>query len=96
MGLSWELPLKVVLFAIINACAFHYLWLINPSKDNDVIFKRLTGIWNVWRNENKDDPWPTEHWVPGLKKKKKKKKEKKRKGKKNHSTFFDTDLFYFT
>ena len=26
---------------------------------------------------------------------KKKKKEKKRKGKKNHSTFFDTDLFYF-
>ena len=57
---------------------------MNPSKDNDVIIKKITGIWNVWRNKNKDDPWLTERWVQGLEKKK---KEKKRKGKKNHSTF---------
>ena len=53
---------------------------MNPSKDNDVIIKKITGIWNVWRNKNKDDPWLTERWVQGLeKKKKRKKKEKERK-----------------
>ena len=53
---------------------------MNPSKDNDVIIKKIKGIWNVWRNKNKDDPWLTERWVQGLeKKKKRKKKEKERK-----------------
>ena len=52
---------------------------MNASKDNDVMIKRLTGKWDVWRNENKDDPWPTDRWVQGLNKKKKKKKRKKEK-----------------
>ena len=59
---------------------------MNASKDNDVMIKRLTGKWDVWRNENKDDPWPTDRWVQGLNKKKKKKKKKKRKT--QQSTFF--------
>ena len=51
---------------------------MNPSKDNDVIIKKITGIWNVWRNKNKDDPWLTERWVQGLEKKKKEKKKKRK------------------
>ena len=66
---------------------------MNASKDNDVMIKRLTGKWDVWRNENKADPWPTDRWVQGLSKNKKKKKQKKKKL--NQFTFFDADLFYF-
>ena len=72
---------------------------MNASKDNDVMIKRLTGKWDVWRNENKADPWPTDRWVQGLSKKKKKKKRKKERKKKkeklHQSTFLDADLFYF-
>ena len=66
---------------------------MNASKDNDVMIKRLTGKWDVWRNENKDDSWPTDRWVQGLNKKNNKKKRKERKT--QQSTFFDIDLFYF-
>ena len=52
---------------------------MNASKDNDVMIKRLTGKWDVWRNENKDDSWPTDRWVQGLNKKNNNKKEKKEK-----------------
>ena len=69
---------------------------MNASKDNDVMIKRLIGKWDVWRNENKAEPWPTDRWVQGLsKKKKKKKKERKKKEKLHQSTFLDADLFYF-
>ena len=51
---------------------------MNASKDNDVMIKRLTGKWDVWRNENKADPWPTDRWVQGLSKKKQKQKTKKK------------------
>ena len=77
---------------------------MNASKDNDVMIKRLTGKWDVWRNENKANPWPTDRWVQGLSKKKKEKKKKERKKKEkrkkkkeklHQSTFLDADLFYF-
>ena len=71
---------------------------MNASKDNDVMIKRLTGKWDVWRNENKADPWPTDRWVQGLSKKKKKERKKERKQKKeklHQSTSLDADLFYF-
>ena len=69
---------------------------MNASKDNDVMIKRLIGKWDVWRNENKAEPWPTDRWVQGLsKKKKKRKKERKKKEKLHQSTFLDADLFYF-
>ena len=63
-------------------------------ENNDVMIKRLTGKWDVWRNENKDDSWPTDRWVQGLNKKKQQKKKRKER-KTQQSTFFDIDLFYF-
>ena len=67
---------------------------MNASKDNDFMIKRLTGKWDVWRNENKDDSWSTDRWVQGLSKKNNKKKKEKKE--KLNSLLFSTSTCFIS